>query len=64
MLPLVGTPEVVIERIETLQSLGINSIRGAFGVAGLEQGKALDSMRMFAEEVMPHFAKKDVLQKV
>jgi len=64
MLPLVGTPEVVIERIETLQSLGINSIRGAFGAAGLEQGKMLDSMRMFAEEVMPHFAKKDVLQKV
>ena len=64
ILPLIGTPEVIIERIETLQSLGINSIRGAFGVAGLEQGKALDSMRMFAEEVMPHFAKEKVLQKV
>lgn len=56
ILPLVGTPEVVIERIEHWQSLGINSIRGSFGAAGLDQGKMLDGMRLFAEEVMPHFA--------
>ncbi|MDP6823098.1 MAG: LLM class flavin-dependent oxidoreductase [Dehalococcoidia bacterium] len=60
ILPLVGTPEVVIERIEHWRSLGVNSIRGAFGAAGLDQGKMLDSMRMFAEEVMPHFAEEGV----
>ncbi|MBT3941762.1 MAG: LLM class flavin-dependent oxidoreductase [Chloroflexi bacterium] len=56
IMPLIGTPEVLIERIEALQSLGINSIRGTFGAAGLDQGKTLNSMRMFADEVMPHFA--------
>ena len=40
MLPLVGTPEVVCERIENLRSKGIRSIRGTFGKAGLEQEKA------------------------
>ena len=56
ILPLVGTPEVVCERIDVLRSKGINSIRGTFGKAGLEQEKALRCMRMFAEEVMPNFA--------
>ncbi|MBT6275374.1 MAG: LLM class flavin-dependent oxidoreductase [Chromatiales bacterium] len=55
ILPLVGTPEVVAERIERLRELGINSIRGNFGKAGLEQGKMLRCMHMFAEEVMPLF---------
>ncbi len=64
ILPLIGTPEVVIERIETLRSLGINSIRGAFGAAGLDQTKMLDSMKMFSEEVMPHFAEKSVGPRV
>jgi alkanesulfonate monooxygenase SsuD/methylene tetrahydromethanopterin reductase-like flavin-dependent oxidoreductase (luciferase family) len=61
ILPLIGTPEVIIERIEGLKALGINSIRGTFGAAGLDQGKTLRSMRMFAEEVMPHFAEEGVL---
>ena len=64
ILPLVGTPEVIIERIETLRSLGINSIRGSFGAAGLDQTKMLDSMRMFAEEVMPSFAEEIVATTV
>ena len=55
ILPLVGTPEVVCERIEVLRSLGINSIRGNFGKAGLDAGKMRQCMHMFAEEVMPHF---------
>ena len=55
MLPLTGTPEVVCERIENLRSKGIKSIRGTFGKAGLEQGKALRCIQMFAEEVMPNF---------
>ena len=60
ILPLVGTPEVVSERIEILRSKGINSIRGTFGKAGLEQEKALRCMRMFAEEVMPNFTEAGV----
>ena len=60
ILPLVGTPEVVSERIGILRSKGINSIRGTFGKAGLEQEKALRCMRMFAEEVMPNFVDEPV----
>tara|TARA_B100000676_G_scaffold94769_1_gene94628 strand:- start:116 stop:1165 length:1050 start_codon:yes stop_codon:yes gene_type:complete len=55
ILPLVGTPEVVGERIEVLRGLGINSIRCNFGKAGLDSGKMQRCMHMFAEEVMPHF---------
>ena len=55
IMPLVGTPEVVCERIEVLRGLGINSIRGNFGKAGLDQGKMRRCMHMFSEEVMPHF---------
>ena len=57
ILPLVGTPEVVSERIEVLRSLGINSIRCNFGKAGLDQGKMRRCMHLFAEEVMPNFTK-------
>ena len=60
ILPLIGTPEVVCERIEILRSKGINSIRGAFGKAGLEQEKALRCMHLFAEEVMPNFVDSPV----
>ncbi len=60
MLPLIGTPEVVSERIENFRSKGIRSIRGTFGKAGLEQGKALRCIQMFAEEVMPNFVDERV----
>ena len=53
--PLVGTPEVVSERLEALRKLGIRSIRGNFGKAGLDQGKVRRCMHLFAEEVMPNF---------
>ena len=54
--PLVGTPEVVCERIEVLKSKGINRIFGKFGAAGLDQEKSLRCIEMFAAEVMPEFA--------
>ena len=54
--PLIGTPEVVCERLEVLRSKGINRIFGKFGAAGLEQEKWLRSIEMFATEVMPEFA--------
>ncbi len=56
ILPLVGTPEVVCERIEVLKTKGINRIFGKFGAAGLDQEKSLRCIEMFASEVMPEFA--------
>ena len=58
--PLVGTPEVICERIEVLKSKGINRIFGKFGAAGLEQEKSLRCIEMFAREVMPEFAEEPV----
>ena len=57
---MIGTPEVVSERIKNLRSKGIKSIRGTFGKAGLEQDKALRCIQMFAEEVMPNFVDEPV----
>lgn len=54
--PLVGTPEVVCERIEVLRSKGINRVFGKFGAAGLDQDKTLRCIEMFASQVMPEFA--------
>ena len=57
---MVGTPEVVCERIEILRSKGINRIFGKFGAAGLEPEKSLRCIEMFATEVMPEFAGEPV----
>ena len=61
ILPLVGTPEVVCERIEVLRSKGINRIFGKFGAAGLDLDKSLRCIEMFASEVMPEFADEPVV---
>ena len=53
--PLVGTPEVVCERLEVLRSKGINRIFGKFGAAGLDQEKSLRCIELFASQVMPEF---------
>ena len=58
--PLVGTPEVVCERLEVLRSKGINRIFGKFGAAGLDQDKSLRCIEMFATQVMPEFAGEPV----
>ena len=58
--PLVGTPEVVCERLEILRSKGINRIFGKFGAAGLELEKSLRCIEMFATEVMPEFVETPV----
>ena len=44
--------------------MGINSIRGNFGKAGLDQAKTVRCMQMFAEEVMPNFAEEKTPAKV
>ena len=53
--PLVGTPEVVIERLKTTQAAGINHVFGNFGFPGLAHEKVLRSIELFAKEVMPEF---------
>ena len=53
--PLVGTPEVVIERLKETQAAGINHVFGNFGFPGLPNEKVLRSIELFAKEVMPHF---------
>ncbi|MCI0809987.1 MAG: LLM class flavin-dependent oxidoreductase [Chloroflexi bacterium] len=53
--PLVGTPEVVIERLKETQAAGINHVFGTFGFPGLAHEKVLRSIELFAKEVMPNF---------
>ena len=53
--PLVGTPEVVIERLKQTQEAGINHVFGNFGFPGLPNEKVLRSIELFAKEVMPNF---------
>ncbi|MCH8988973.1 MAG: LLM class flavin-dependent oxidoreductase [Chloroflexi bacterium] len=53
--PLVGTPEVVIERLKETQAAGINHVFGNFGFPGLPNEKVLRSIELFAKEVMPNF---------
>ena len=52
-----GSPKQVIERIRFLHDeLGVNYLIGWFNMAGLETKLIHDSMRRFAEEVIPAFA--------
>ena len=60
ILPLIGTPEVVCQRIEALRAKGINRIFGKFGAAGLDIDKSLRCIELFASEVMPEFAEDTV----
>ena len=53
--PLVGTPEMVIERLKETQAAGINHVFGNFGFPGLPHEKVLRSIDLFAKEVMPNF---------
>ena len=53
--PLVGTPEVVIERLKATQAAGINHVFGNFGFPGLPHEKVIRSIELFAKEVMPEF---------
>ena len=56
----IGDPEHIINSIKHWESIGIDGIN--FMVNGcevLEQKDVLDSMRLFAQEVMPHFDKSE-----
>ena len=53
--PLVGTPEVIIERLKATQAAGINHVFGNFGFPGLPHEKVIRSIELFAKGVMPNF---------
>jgi alkanesulfonate monooxygenase SsuD/methylene tetrahydromethanopterin reductase-like flavin-dependent oxidoreductase (luciferase family) len=53
---LAGTPEEVAERVAHLRDLGITTLICQMDVAGLDPQLIRRSMRLFAEQVAPHFA--------
>ena len=52
---VIGTPDQCVAQIKDLQGRGIEYFGCNFSFGGMEQGKLLRSMKLFAEEVMPHF---------
>ena len=51
---IVGSPETVTARItEAMQISGINYFLGVFAFGNMAQDKAMRSMDLFAQEVMP-----------
>lgn len=52
---IIGTPDQCVAQIKELQRHGIEYFGCNFSFGGMEQGKLLRSMKLFAEEVMPHF---------
>jgi len=54
----VGTPEQVAERIHTLeQEAGVNYYIGWFNFGGMPPEKVEQSMKLFADKVMPQFSR-------
>ena len=52
---VIGTPEQCVAKIREFQGQGIEYFGCNFDFGGMEQGKVLRSMELFAKEVMPHF---------
>ena len=52
---LFGTPDILTERIKHLQKSGVAKIIFFINYGGIEHQKVLDSLDLFAKEVMPHF---------
>ncbi len=52
---VIGTPEHCIAKIREFQQQGIEYFGCNFDFGGMEQGKVLRSMELFARAVMPHF---------
>ncbi len=53
---VIGAPEQCVAKIREFQQQGIEYFGCNFDFGGMEQGKTLRSMELFAKEVMPHFA--------
>lgn len=53
---LLGTPEQAVARVQELQDdIGQKQLLCWMRIGGLEHKKVMDSMKLFAEEVMPYF---------
>ena len=52
---LFGTPEAITERIESLRNNGAENLILFVNYGGIESQKVIDSLTLFAREVMPHF---------
>jgi alkanesulfonate monooxygenase SsuD/methylene tetrahydromethanopterin reductase-like flavin-dependent oxidoreductase (luciferase family) len=53
----IGTPDQCAANIQALQEQGIDYFGCNFAMGGIPQDKVLRSMKLFAKEVMPRFAK-------
>jgi len=52
---LIGSPETIATRVAELQQAGVGELACWMNFGGLPPDKVRRSMRLFAEEVMPHF---------
>jgi alkanesulfonate monooxygenase SsuD/methylene tetrahydromethanopterin reductase-like flavin-dependent oxidoreductase (luciferase family) len=52
---LFGTPDQVVSKIKAIEAEGIELFGATFAFGNLEQEKILQSMKLFAREVMPQF---------
>jgi alkanesulfonate monooxygenase SsuD/methylene tetrahydromethanopterin reductase-like flavin-dependent oxidoreductase (luciferase family) len=59
VVPLLGTPEEAIEDIASLRDKGITEIDILTNYGGMEHCQSLKQQELFAEKVMPFFAKEN-----
>ncbi len=52
---IIGSPQSCVEQLKAVQQVGIDYFICNFAFGGLDQQKVMRSMRLFADEVMPHF---------
>ena len=55
MPPLIGTPEVVSERLALIEQRGIRRVFAQFGFPGVPHAKVMRALELFGTQVMPHF---------
>ena len=53
---LFGSPEHIVDRIGQLREAGVENLIFFVNFGGIEHQKVLDSLELFASEVMPQFA--------
>ena len=53
---LFGSPDRIAEQVGTLRESGVENLIFFVNFGGIENQKVLDSLELFAAEVMPQFA--------
>ena len=53
---IIGTPDQCVAKIQSLQQQGIDYFGCNFSFGGMEHDKLLRSMKLFSQEVVPHFS--------